>query len=318
MPIYRHKGTGRWMSDFDLRVNGQRLRKRKLLPAGWTRAQAEAWDRAQGSALSAVAHGIARPRHTIDEAVTRYARERAPGLKSGANALREIENMRDWWAGRYIDELPRICQEYADDQRGALKPATIRNRIAYLRAACRHAWKRHGMADSDPGARVEAPAVRNARDIVVSRSEMLALARACAHRPTRALIRVLWYSGMRLGEARAAVRVPGAFVLADSKAGTPRIVPIHPRIRSAAAVPMPARGTVYYWWEKARGMAGLDHVHLHDLRHAAATEMASAGIDLGTIGAVLGHKTTQTTKRYSHHALGRLTEAVGKIGQKRG
>lgn len=320
MPIYRHKPSGCWMFEFSRRVDGRRVRKRQLLPAGWTRAQADAYDRAQSSALYAVASGVAKPRHRIDEAVTRYTRERAPALKHGENVKRELEGMRDWWAGRAIDDLAVVCQEYAEDQHGALAPATIKNRIAYLRAACRYAWKRHGMAESDPGARVQSPTVRNARDIVVSRADMLRIASACPHRPTRALIRVLWYSGLRLGEARVAVRVPGAFVIpaVDSKNDSPRIVPVHPRIRPATALPMPDRGTLYYWWEKARDAAGFGHVHLHDLRHAAATEMVSAGIDLGTVAAVLGHKTMQTTKRYSHHAVSRLAEAVGTIGKRRG
>lgn len=317
MPIYWHKPSGCWMFEFSRRIDGQRVRKRQLLPAGWTRTQADAYERAQSASLYAVAAGIERPRHTVDEAVSRYCRERAPCLKHGANVERELQGMRDWWTGRTIEELPKVCQEYATDQLGALAPATIKNRIAYLRAACRYAWKRHGMADADPGARVQAPTVRNARDVVVSRADMLRLARACPHRPTRALIRVLWYSGLRLGEARAAARVPGAFVLADTKNNSPRIVPIHPRIRAAALLPMPPRGTVYYWWEKARDAAGLPRVHLHDLRHAAATEMVSAGIDLGTVAAVLGHKTMQTTKRYSHHAVARLAEAVGTIGKRR-
>lgn len=317
MSIYRHKPSGRWMFEFSARVGGQRLRRRKLLPAGWSRAQADAFDRAESAALHAIAAGVSRPRHHIDAAVRSYLAERAPHLKTGAGVEAELEQMRDWWTGRYIDELPKVCAEYAADQHGALAPATVRNRIAYLRAACRWAWKHHDMADADPGARVSSPSVRNARDVALTRAQMLRLCRACEHRPTRALIRVLWYSGMRLGEARVAVRMPGAFVIADSKAGTPRLVPIHPRIRAAALVPVPPRGTIYYWWELARAGAGMPAVHLHDLRHSAASAMVNAGIDLGTVGAVLGHKTAQTTKRYAHHALERLAEAVGSIGRKR-
>lgn len=305
------------MFEFSHRINGQRVRKRQLLPAGWTRAQAAHYERTQSAALYAVATGTSRPRHTIDEAVASYVRERAPILKHGTNVARELEGMRDWWQGRQIEQLPTVCREYVDDQTGALAPATIKNRIAYLRAACRYAWKRHNMADADPGARVQSPQVRNARDIVVSRLDMLTIARACPHRPTRATIRVLWYSGLRLGEARVALRIPGAFVLTDTKNSSPRIVPIHLRIRSAALVPMPPRGTLYYWWELAREQSGLSHVHLHDLRHAAATEMVSGGIDLGTVAAVLGHKTMQTTKRYSHHAVRRLAEAIDVIGKRR-
>lgn len=313
MSIYRYKHTGRWRFDFDVRIEGQRIRRRQLLPAGWTRAQADAFDRQESAALYAVATGIARPRHHIDEAVRRYTRERLAELKAGANAAREINAMRDWWTGRAIEDLHQVCSEYAADQLGALAPATIKNRISYLRAACRWAWKRHGLADSDPGARVVAPTVRNARNVTVSRAQMVALARACRHRGVRALIRILYWTGMRVSEAQRAVRSGSVFVLADTKNAEPRIVPMLPIITSASRVPMPRRSVVDYWWPMARDACGLPHVHLHDLRHSAASAMVDGGVDLGTVGAVLGHKSAATTKRYAHHGVQRLADALGKI-----
>ena len=313
MSIYRDKATGRWRFDFDKRINDQRIRRRQLLPAGWTRSQADAFDRKESAALYALAVGVARPRHDIGQAVACYLKDRVPSLKAGANAAREIECMRDWWTGRAIEELPTVCAEYAADQLGALAPATVKNRISYLRAACRWAWKRHGMGDSDPGARVVAPTVRNARDVPVSRSQMVALARACRHRGVRALIRILYWTGMRVSEAQRAVRRGEVFVLADTKTGEPRIVPMLPIITSASRVKMPRRSEIDYYWPLARVACGLEHVHLHDLRHAAATAMVDAGVDLGTVGAVLGHKSTATTKRYSHHGVQRLADALGKI-----
>ena len=314
MPIYRDKPTGRWRFEFKRRINGQRLRRRQLLPAGWTRAQADAFDRKESAALYALAAGIARPRWTIDQAVDRYLRERTPDLKAGANARRELEQLRDWFTGRTIEELPIVCAEYAQDQHGALRPATIKNRIAYLRAACRWAWKRHGMGDADPGARVVTPTVRNAREVVVDRAQMVALARACRHRGVRALIRVLFYSGMRVSEAQRAHRVGRVFVLEDTKNGAPRLVPIHRAISAAARVPLPPRSQIDYWWPLARKACGLDHVTLHDLRHSAASAMINAGVDLSTVGAVLGHRSAASTKRYSHWAIANLAEAVGRIG----
>jgi site-specific recombinase XerD len=44
----------------------------------------------------------------------------------------------------------------------------------------------------------------------------------------------------------------------------------------------------------------LDDLHFHDLRHSAASFLASAGANLLEIGAVLGHNSTQTTARYAH------------------
>lgn len=316
MPIYRDARTGCWTFDFDRRIDGQRIRRRQLLPAGWTRTQADAFDRKESAALYALATGIAKPRHTIDQAVARYLRDRAPELKHGANVRRELAWMLDWYTGRQLEQLPAVCAEYAQDQHGALAPATIKNRISYLRAACRWAWKRHQMGESDPGARVVSPTVRNARDTTISRAQMVALAKACSHRGVRAVIRIAFWSGMRVGEILAAERAPGAFILRDTKNGEPRIVPVHPIITSASRMKMPRRSEIDYWWPKARKACGLPHVRLHDLRHTAATEMVNAGVDLATVGAVLGHKSHASTKRYAHHGLQRLAAALGKIGRK--
>jgi integrase len=313
MPIYKDKRTGRWRFDFDRRIRGTRVRRRVLLPAGWTRAQADAYDRQESAALYAIAAGIARPRHDIDSAVRCYVRERLPGLKAAANTERELESTRDWWTGRPIEQLPTVCAEYAADQHGALAPATIANRIAYLRAACRWAWRVHGMADTDPGARVVQPSVRNARDVTISRAQMIDLARACRHRGVRAVIRIAYWTGMRVGEILAARRAACAFVLDDTKNGRPRIVPALPIISTAMRVPMPRRSEIDYYWPLARTACKLDHVRLHDLRHSAATAMVDAGVDLATVGAVLGHKSHASTMRYAHHGTRRLADALASI-----
>ena len=318
MPIYRDKPTGRWMFDFDRYVGGPRVRRRQLLPAGWGRAQADAFDRKESAALYSLAVGITKPRYDIGQAVGCYLSERAPELKHGAGLRRELDATRDWWQGRPITDLHVVCAEYAADQLGALAPATIKNRLSYLRAACRWAWKRHGMADADPGARVVMPTVRNARDTTIDRAQMVALARACRHRGVRALIRILFYTGMRVAEAQRARRLPGAFALDDTKNGTPRIVPMLPIITAASRVPMPKRSEIDYYWPKSRAACGLEHVRLHDIRHSAASAMVNAGIDLATVGAVLGHKSAASTKRYSHHGTAIMALAMAKIGRKVG
>ena len=318
MPIYRDKASGQWRFDFDRRIEGVRTRVRKLLPAGWSRTQADAFDRQESAALYAIATGTAKPRHHIGEAVQRYLKERVPHLKAGANAAREIEAMRDWWDGRALDDLAKVCAEYAADQLGALQPATIKNRISYLRAACRWAWKRHNMGESDPGARVVVPEVNNARQTTISRRQMIQLARACRHRGVRALIRIAFYSGMRVAEIQRAKRDGVVFALTDTKNGEPRIIPMHPAILSAAKVPMPRRSEIDYYWPLARVACGLEHVRLHDIRHSSATEMVNAGVDLATVGKVLGHKSHASTMRYAHHSTAQQALAVGKIGRKAG
>ncbi len=57
-------------------------------------------------------------------------------------------------------------------------------------------------------------------------------------------------------------------------------------------------------------------MHFHDLRHSAASQMINAGVDLYTVGAVLGHRSASSTKRYSHLATDSLRVALDKIGRK--
>ena len=46
--------------------------------------------------------------------------------------------------------------------------------------------------------------------------------------------------------------------------------------------------------------AGIDDFKWHDLRHSCASFMAMNGATLPEIGAVLGHRSAASTKRYSH------------------
>lgn len=53
-------------------------------------------------------------------------------------------------------------------------------------------------------------------------------------------------------------------------------------------------------WAGLCEAAELDGVRLHDLRHTYASILASEGMSLPVIGALLGHTQAQTTARYSH------------------
>ncbi len=46
--------------------------------------------------------------------------------------------------------------------------------------------------------------------------------------------------------------------------------------------------------------AGFKDMHIHDLRHVYASKMVMNGTSLFITGELLGHRTTQMTKRYSH------------------
>jgi integrase len=53
-------------------------------------------------------------------------------------------------------------------------------------------------------------------------------------------------------------------------------------------------------WYKVRKLAGMDKVRLHDLRHSYASTAIHHGVDLRTLGMLLGHQDTDTTLQYVH------------------
>jgi integrase len=77
--------------------------------------------------------------------------------------------------------------------------------------------------------------------------------------------------------------------------------PWHAAVRAAGLTP----------WKP--GMGEDEGFRFHDLRHSAASFLAARGASLIAIGEVLGHRSTATTKRYSHLLIGakqKLTDEV--------
>lgn len=322
MPIYRDKKRGAFVFGFDRRIPGAgRVRARKRLPKAWNQAEADAFDRKKCAELYALATGTAGADHLVEEAVASYLNERIPHLKHGKACAQELALMVPYFTGRPLSALADVCKAYRIKARkedgSPLAPATVRNRIRYLTAACRWGWKEHKMAQHDPAAAVTVPAVNNARQRYGSRADMLRACLECRNRKARMAIRMAFYSGMRLSEILRAVPRGTAWVLEDTKNGNPRIVPIHPRVAVCARhfEPCP-KITIQRAWEGARKRAGLEGMRFHDWRHSAASELINAGIDLYTVGQVLGHADPRSTQRYAHLAIGTLTDAVGRIGRK--
>ena len=69
-------------------------------------------------------------------------------------------------------------------------------------------------------------------------------------------------------------------------------------------------------WASVCEAAGIEGVRVHDLRHSYASILASSGLSLPIIGALLGHTQPQTTARYAHlldDPLRAATERVGAV-----
>jgi len=69
-------------------------------------------------------------------------------------------------------------------------------------------------------------------------------------------------------------------------------------------------------WEVAVSSAQLEDFRFHDLRHSCASYLAMNGASQRDLMEVLGHKTVQMTKRYSHLSDNHISSVVGSMNDK--
>ncbi|MHA0328828.1 tyrosine-type recombinase/integrase [Sphingomonas melonis] len=201
-------------------------------------------------------------------------------------------------------------------------------------------WNVSGCS-KNPVRSVKSKPVNNARERFLTPEEAgrLRVAVAASKNPQlKYIVDWLLYTGCRLREcldarwenvdlARRSWHVP------MSKNGRARNVPLSsaaldvlasvPRLEGCPWVfPNPDTRqpfvSIKHAWQKARDDAGLPGLRLHDCRHAFASFAINSGIDLFTVGRVLGHRSVQSTQRYSHLANSTLLAAVeaGAASQK--
>ena len=327
MPVYYAKEKSRWRFEFDRVIKGssQRTRATKLLPAGWSRAQAEKYDREETARLYAVASGVERPEPSIGQAVALYIDHRCPRLRNGRKAVQDLAFLVEYIDRQPMSRLADIGREYERDH-PELAAATVRNRLAYLKAACRYAWKKHKLTDHDPTGQLELPVVNNARDVQIPVARIQQLLRAIDDQECRAIFTLAFRVGSRwikgvLPRRPEDVERVGRDVwlrVGITKNGTPRMKWVHPDARWALKY-LPFTHTAKYYYErfcKARAKMGLSELTAHDMRHVVATDIRRRGGSLGDVGAALDHDSHQASFRYAHITSPQVKRVLAGVGRK--
>ncbi|WP_430417262.1 tyrosine-type recombinase/integrase [Parasphingorhabdus sp.] len=221
--------------------------------------------------------------------------------------------------------------EKADE---GLKPATVEKiRVLFHRTfELGNRWGVPG-CEINPVKGIPRPQINNAREVYLTSEqakELLLVCETSANTQLANIVGLLLQTAARVGELLQSRwehidRTRKLWLIPTSKTGKHRYVPL-----SGAALAiidglpkfdgcpwlLPNPDTmqpfvsIKHSWQTARKEAGLDGLHIHDLRHSAASMMASAGVDLYTIGKVLGHADYKSTMRYSHLANDQLLDAV--------
>jgi integrase len=203
-------------------------------------------------------------------------------------------------------------------------PATIGLERALLRAFFNHArygWHWSAPAQN-PATHLKMPKVDNARERVMSVDEQARLddvMKGCRNALVQPVITLLTETAMRASEP-----LEGALwsdvdwdlkilTLRDAKTGK-REVPLSPkaigaleRLRELAGCPEPGERLVCITyeavkkaWSVACGKAEVEDLHIHDLRHTAATRLALKTGNVYLVKALTGLKTWSMVHRYSN------------------
>ncbi len=106
----------------------------------------------------------------------------------------------------------------------------------------------------------------------------------------------------------------GLASLADTKNGSPRVNPVPSvALEELKKYRQVGNGLIFVsfnnsekpfdfrvQWDKVKDAAKIEGFRFHDLRHTAASYLVMAGATLHETAEILGHKSTETTKRYAH------------------
>jgi len=179
---------------------------------------------------------------------------------------------------------------------------------------------REGVIRVNPAAHIDPPkkGVQIVRPLSIEEMEKLVAAAKNAFE--RALVLVLYASGLRASEVAslAVYDISEATLRVKGKGGKERIVPIAKIALDAIDVYLSERKEISGHLFLSRGKplkregvlkvikgitkrSGLEkNVYTHLLRHSFATHLLKGGADLRTIQELLGHSDIRTTNRYTH------------------
>lgn len=240
-----------------------------------------------------------------------------------------------WGKLRLSEIKPQDIATWLAEKAGeGYAPATVEKmRVVFSRSfELAMQWNIAG-AETNPVRGVPRPKFNNKRERFLSPVEAGRLFKAIEtslNPQLGSIVRLLLLTGARVSELlhaewRHVDLERRAWLIPMSKTGASRHVPLSqaavdiiaqlPRFNGCPyLIPNPETRqpfvTIKRAWHTARKAAGLGDLHIHDLRHSAASFMINAGIDLYAVGKVLGHADHKSTMRYSHLANDTLLAAV--------
>jgi integrase len=222
---------------------------------------------------------------------------------------------------RHADLMIAACRKRGN------KAGTINAYVRHLRTVCNKMVEWAYLPASPFRTLKEVPKDQKAPQYIESRSVAAFLA-SIGDMDERRILTAYIYSGRRRAELcrltwQDVDWEKEEYFVGKSKAHLSKWYPMHPLFK-AVLESMPSReGRVFSRWahpdsithlaKDALRNAGYPEMNLHKMRHTFATLLQDQGVDLGTIGALLGHTDKRATEIYTHVTDTRQREAIRKV-----
>lgn len=209
-------------------------------------------------------------------------------------------------------------------------PATVRNYLVELSRLFAYAVKELHVMDENPCMRVTKPSASKWRVRFLSDDERAALLESCKVSSSPDLYAFVLFcltTGCRKGEAQALtwrnVDLKRRWaVFPTTKNGTARGVPLTAAV--AALLEQRSREAERVFpvditsaWNTAVEKAELVDFRFHDLRHTCGSALTMNGANAVEVATLLGHKTLDMVKRYSHlsgaHTIALVDRVMGDV-----
>jgi integrase len=282
--------------------------------------------------------------HTVADAFRRYRKEILPHkTKDGHNVARHLDRWEKEIGHLKLSRVtPPTIAEVRDRMLNEnIRPEKLRSTSTVSRylaslshvlttATCEWQW-----INENPCLKVRKPKSPPGRIRYLSREELSRLAEEC-RKSQNTDLHLIFLIALTTGARKSEIlELMGEdvdlenrlFLLSDTKNSDSRTLPISDQVFELIKSRPVTRGTLLFpstenpqrpicirsAWETAVQRAGLQDFRFHDVRHTTASYLTMSGTSTREVAEILGHKSLQTTKRYSHLANAHKRKLVNRL-----
>lgn len=312
-----------------LMVGGERIHR--ILPETTSASDAKRIEAELRGALGKISRGVNIPGDPPMTAVLAIYLAHAKTLRSASSSRFHALRLGPWaekykasqareFAAHVIKDMSTPVDRKDGTSRAPYTAGTINRSLATAKKGLALAWEQN-LTPENYGLRIKSLALHNKREVFLDVAQVRQIAQHCTLQAQAAIWAAL-LTGARRGElhqiraehiGRNEITIPAS----HTKTLKSRVVPIIAALRpwlKHFPLTMTVDG-IKSAWRRARVKADMEHVNFHDLRHSCASILLSLGVDLYTIGKILGHANTHTTQRYAHLQIEQQRAALEKLGR---